>query len=261
MGRYQPVTTRPPRPCRWATSLLLLGLVTCSGPSAGAFAVIRGEASRTDEAPSAEPLRAPATDGEAQGPLSHEHVPASVLAHASSRRQPPGHPAGNRAAGIAARGPSRAPMPTAIPATMMNATAASTPSSGTPSAPLTGTTQPYRSVAGGYAIDLPPHWTIREVVQPDGTVVTTVAPPTRGLGITIIVGAGTSLGEAADVPHTRCQPITVAGLPGHRCIDTLTFGISTTLVGAGKRYTIATLSKGGASDVYAQVVASFQVLP
>ncbi len=98
-------------------------------------------------------------------------------------------------------------------------------------------------------------------MEPDGTVITTVAPPLAGMAITIIVGAGTPLSGAADTPHTRCQPITVAGLPGHRCIDTLTFGISTTLLGAGKRYTLATVTKGGASDVYAQVVASFQVLP
>jgi len=133
----------------------------------------------------------------------------------------------------------------------------------TPTAPPTTTQAPvasqqtYRNKQAGFSVDYPSDWTASEQATADGAFVTTFTPPDDRAAITVIVRRGEQAPEPSDIPNTRCQPVSAAGLAGVRCFDTISLGTSTTLVGGGKTFTIATSSKRADQSVYQQILDSF----
>lgn len=117
----------------------------------------------------------------------------------------------------------------------------------------------HRNEQAGYTVEYPSDWKVDEQTDTDGTVVaTTFRPAGGGAGITVSVQSGEMGQEVSDIPNTRCKPVKVGGLSGTRCFDTVSFGISTTLVGEGKIYTITAASKGLNQKIYQRLLESFR---
>jgi hypothetical protein len=70
-----------------------------------------------------------------------------------------------------------------------------------------------------------------------------------------VAGAGNS-----DIPSTRCEQVTVGGLTGTRCFDTINFATSTTVAANGQTFTIAVLGKRIDENVYNQFLLGFQII-
>jgi hypothetical protein len=121
------------------------------------------------------------------------------------------------------------------------------------------TWQSYRNEQAGYSVEYPAGWTASEQDWGNGTSSVTFAPG-GGSSITIVTQAGEIPLEADELPNTRCQEITVGGLPARRCTDTLSFTTSTTVVGQGKTYIITTSSKHMDEDIYQHVLDSFTIV-
>ena len=139
--------------------------------------------------------------------------------------------------------------PTAAPALAPTSVAAS------------GVWQTYRNTQGGYTIDYPVAWSMDQRTGTDGALVTTFTPADGGAGIEVIVKTDEGNGaESADIPNTRCEPVTIHGLSGTRCFDTISFSISTTLVGRGKTYIIAASGKRLDQNIYQRLLDSFRIV-
>ncbi|HLF27621.1 MAG TPA: hypothetical protein VJG32_14900 [Anaerolineae bacterium] len=156
-------------------------------------------------------------------------------------------------------------------------TAATLPSNPTPTAPLTpsetppltttptlsgtvapGEWQTYQSQPGGYSLEYPAGWEVSEQVDSDGSVTTTFTSTDAKVGIMVMVQSGAFTGsENSDIPNVRCQPITLGGLSGTRCFDTLNFSLTTTLAGVNKTYTLATLAMRSDESIYQHLLNSF----
>jgi hypothetical protein len=63
-----------------------------------------------------------------------------------------------------------------------------------------------------------------------------------------------------DLPNTRCQLVTIGGLSGVQCLDTINFSIVTTFVGSGKTYAVSGSSKRLDQDIYQHVVYSLTLI-
>jgi hypothetical protein len=86
-------------------------------------------------------------------------------------------------------------------------------------------------------------------------------PADAGPGITVAVQAGGP--PAIELPETdtrRCERVVVARLTGTRCFDTATSTTSTTLIGKGKTYIIATTAEGLDDSLYQRLLDSFAPL-
>ena len=137
------------------------------------------------------------------------------------------------------------------------ATSAPAAPSASPIPPLaSGAWQTYRSERAGYSVKHPADWTVGEQAKPDGSVVTTFSA--AGGGPSIVVA--TALGQAAsenDLPNTRCEQVTIGGLPGTRCFDTITRSTAITLVGQGKTFTIIAVGKHPDAQIFERFLSSF----
>jgi hypothetical protein len=91
-------------------------------------------------------------------------------------------------------------------------------------------------------VEYPADWTVGEQTKPDGSVVTTFSAASGGLMIVVAMMPGQVASEN-DLPNTRCQQVTIGGLPGTRCLDTISRSTAITLVGQGKTFTIAAVAK------------------
>ncbi len=121
--------------------------------------------------------------------------------------------------------------------------------------------QTYRNESAGYAVDYPAAWTVAERTERDGSLLTTFAPTGGGPGIAVITRASElAEGDDGDLPHTRCQPVTVGGLSGRRCFDTIAFSTITALVAQGKSNLIVTIGRRLDPAIYQRLLDSFQVL-
>jgi hypothetical protein len=117
----------------------------------------------------------------------------------------------------------------------------------------------HRNEQAGYTVEYPSDWRVDEQTGTHGTVVATTFRPTGGgAGITVSVQRGEMDQEVSDIPNTRCKQVTVGRLTGTRCFDTVSFSISTTLVGQGKTYTITAPSKGLDQKIYQRLLESFR---
>jgi len=140
------------------------------------------------------------------------------------------------------------------------------PALSSPAAPATasvsiGAWQTYRSAKGGFQVDYPADWTTSERDDASGRLTTTFAPASGGTGIAVIVRSGGPLDDNSDIPNLRCYTVTVGSLSGKRCIDTIAFSVSTTLIVQDKTYTVATSTKRTDQSVYQHLLDSFVAGP
>jgi len=120
--------------------------------------------------------------------------------------------------------------------------------------PVESTWQTYHSAAGGYTIAVPGDWLVQETAAADGASVATLASDTGGIVVRAGAGAG---GEAGDLPNTLCRSVTVGGLPGSQCTDTLSRSVAITLEGPTGRYRLAA-ARTLDPALLAQILATFQ---
>jgi hypothetical protein len=120
--------------------------------------------------------------------------------------------------------------------------------------------QVYRSPQGDFSVEYPADWTVSEQAG-DSSLTVLFSPPDGRAGITLTTLAGEQYSDFSDIPNTRCQPVTIGQLSGARCFDTISFSTSTTLVGEGKSYTIATSGKNVNVDIYQRFLDTFAIIP
>jgi hypothetical protein len=111
------------------------------------------------------------------------------------------------------------------------ATPATSAPSASPISPLAaGAWQTYRNERAGYRVEHPADWTVSEQANADGSMVTTFSAAGGGPSIVVSSALGQILSDN-DLPNTRCEQVTIGGLPGTRCFDTINRSTSITLVG------------------------------
>lgn len=122
----------------------------------------------------------------------------------------------------------------------------------------TGEWAKYQHAQAGYSVEYPADWTVTE----SAGQITMFVAPNGEQGITVNVQNSEAVAESTpDLPNTRCEPVTVSGLAGQRCFDTLTFTISTTFTGPARQYAIVTFGKQPDEAVYQHFLDSFVVTP
>jgi hypothetical protein len=132
----------------------------------------------------------------------------------------------------------------------------------TSTATATGKWQTYNNMQAGYSVKYPADWIVNENVRKDAELITMFMAPNNGQGIIVSVLNGkTAIEEIPDMPNTRCQQVTVSGLPGLSCFDTVASSFSTTFLNNGKQYTIATFGKHPDQMIYQSFLESFTVTP
>jgi hypothetical protein len=227
----------PWRSCCWAFSLLaLLGLAACGASDQGAAGATSADPRATEA--TAAGVSQPATRA-SQQPI------AATLDTSAKNVQP-----------TEAAKPAPAPLPPAPPSPIGTPTSAPTAVPATASA-NTSTWQTYRSAQGGFHVDYPADWTASERGDAGSTLTTTFAPPGGGAGIAVIVRPGGPVEDNSDIPNVRCRSVTIGGLSGKRCLDTIAFSVSTTLVGQDKIYMIVASTKRADQNVYQRLLESF----
>jgi len=125
----------------------------------------------------------------------------------------------------------------------------------------TGTWQTYHSIQGGFQVDYPASWTASERSDASGTLTTTFAPPGGGAGVAVIVRPRSQEEDNSDIPNVHCGAVTIGGLSGKRCLDTIAFNISTTLAGQDTTYTITASTKRADQNIYQRLLESFVAAP
>lgn len=121
-----------------------------------------------------------------------------------------------------------------------------------------GAWQTYHSSRGGFTVEYPAGWHVDETTNADGSIATVFTPGAGGEGIDIDVRRGAPQVEADDIPNTRCRPVTVAGLSGTRCFDTISFSTAATLSGQGKTFTLSS-GKHGDQATFDHMLNSFRL--
>ena len=176
---------------------------------------------------------------------------------------PPVQPTRERVSTVAPAKPLASPIPPEPLDPITAVTVAPTVAVPTPVSDVaaTGAWQTYRNDQAGYSVDYPADWTVSEQAGGDGSLMTTFAPPGGGAGVTVLVQAGEQYTDQSDILNTRCQQVVIGGLSGTRCFDTISFSTSTTLVGEGKSYTIATSGKHMDTNIYQRFLDTFAIIP
>ncbi len=113
---------------------------------------------------------------------------------------------------------------------------------------------------GGFSVDVLATWTVEERADTHGVLITTLTP-SGGAAIAVISQPGASVNQGdADLMNTRCTNVLVAERPARACLDTISFSVSTTVVGSGRTYIITSNRRRGDQQVYNRVLASFRIL-
>jgi hypothetical protein len=119
----------------------------------------------------------------------------------------------------------------------------------------------YRNEQAGYSVAYPPDWQAVEVPGARGEFITKFTPATGVVSIVIAVRPiDPDQKEPIDLPNTRCRPVTVGGLSGVRCFDTISLSGSTTVAGKGVQFIIATTGKRLDENLYQRFLDSFQLI-
>ena len=120
----------------------------------------------------------------------------------------------------------------------------------------------YNNVQAGYSAKYPPDWTVNESAGKNGELVTTFLPPGGAQGLTVVVQSdANAIEQVPDMPNTRCQQVTISGLPARRCFDTVASSISTTFVSQNRLYTIASFGKHPDQDTYQGFLGNLSLTP
>ena len=117
----------------------------------------------------------------------------------------------------------------------------------------------YQSERGGFSVDVPATWSINERLETQDVLVTTLTPP-NGVAVSVISQTHASLNEGdTDLPNLHCKYVMVAGRPATACLDTISFSVSTTVVGSGRTYVITSNRRRGDQRLYDRILASFRI--
>jgi hypothetical protein len=120
----------------------------------------------------------------------------------------------------------------------------------------------YQNAQAGYSVEYPSDWTVTESVGQNGEFITTFKLPKEEQAVTVNVLTGEAVvQETPDMPNTRCEQITISGVSGQHCFDTLNFSVSTTFTGHGRQYSLVTVGKHPDETVYQHFLDSFVVTP
>lgn len=118
----------------------------------------------------------------------------------------------------------------------------------------------YQNTEAGYSIEYPADWTLNKSISANGEFITTFVAPNNAQGIIVsVLNNETATEQNSDIPNVRCQQVTISGLSGQRCFDTVAFSISTLLLGQDKQYSIATFGKHPDQNIYQRFLDSFTV--
>jgi hypothetical protein len=119
----------------------------------------------------------------------------------------------------------------------------------------------YRNAQAGYSVAYPPDWKAVEVPGARGEFITKFTPAAGDASIVIAVRPiDPDQQEPIDLPNTRCRIVTVGGLSGVRCFDTISLSGSTTVAGKGKQFIITTTGKRPDENLYQRFLDSFQLI-
>jgi hypothetical protein len=119
----------------------------------------------------------------------------------------------------------------------------------------------YRNTQAGYSVAYPPGWKAVEVPGASGEFITKFTPAAGDGSIVIAVRPiDPDQKEPIDLPNTRCQLVTVGGLSGVRCFDTISLSGSTTVAGKDKQFIITTTGKRPDENLYQRFLDSFQLI-
>jgi hypothetical protein len=120
----------------------------------------------------------------------------------------------------------------------------------------------YHNSEAGYSAEYPADWTANESAGINGEFMTTFTAPIVGQGIVVNIQNGaTAVEEIPDMPNLRCQQVTISGLSGRRCFDSVALSTSTTLFDHDKQYIIAAIGKHLDQNIYQRFLESFTVTP
>jgi hypothetical protein len=120
--------------------------------------------------------------------------------------------------------------------------------------------QSYHGQAAGYRVEYPAGWMVSEQANADGSFATTFAPSGGGAGITVLVLPRASF-PADDLPNTRCEQVTIGGLAGTRCFDTIARSTSIALAGQDRIFTIAADGKRLDPQILERFLGAFAPTP
>jgi hypothetical protein len=128
--------------------------------------------------------------------------------------------------------------------------------------PETGTWAVYQNAQAAYSAQYPSDWSVTENVGQNGEYRTTFKAPNDEQSIIVTVLYSDAVREVTpDLPNTRCQQVTVSGRSGQRCLDTLNFSISTTIIADRRQYSIVALGKHPDETLYQRFLDSFMAAP
>jgi hypothetical protein len=136
------------------------------------------------------------------------------------------------------------------------ATVAEQPPSATPAPPPAIAWQTYYSQSAGYRVEYPAGWVASEQANAGGSFATTFAPSGGGASITVLVMPGASI-PADDLPNVRCEQVTIGGLAGTRCFDTISRATSVVLSGQGSAFMIAADGKHLDPQIFERFLSTF----
>ncbi len=120
--------------------------------------------------------------------------------------------------------------------------------------------QTYRNEEAGYAVDYPAGWRVTQRQEADGAVVTVFGPEHDGGAGISVQAAGPQGLSAAQLPNTRCHPVSTAQLAGTQCFDTIAFSTITTLTVPGRTYVIIARGRRSDPEIYQRFVSSFRLI-
>jgi hypothetical protein len=119
----------------------------------------------------------------------------------------------------------------------------------------------YRNAQAGYSVAYPPDWKAVEVPGARGEFITKFTPASGDVSIVIAVRPiDPDQKEPIDLPNRRCRLVTVVGLEGVRCVDTISLSGSTTIAGKDKQFIITTTGKHPDQNLYQRFLDSFQLI-
>lgn len=120
----------------------------------------------------------------------------------------------------------------------------------------------YNNVQAGYSAKYPPDWTVNESTGKNGELVTMFTPPGGAQGITVgVLSDANAVEQVPDMPNTRCQQVTIGGLPARRCFDTVASSISATFMSENRLFTIASFGKHPDQNTYQGFLDNFTLTP
>jgi hypothetical protein len=138
------------------------------------------------------------------------------------------------------------------------ATVTAQPPSATP-IPLSAW-QTYHSQSAGYRVEYPVGWVASEQANADGSFTTTFGSSGGGDSMTVLVMPGVSP-PADDLPNVRCEQVTIGGLAGTRCFDTIARSTSVVLAGQGRIFMLAADGKHLDQQIFERFLSTFAPVP